>query len=160
MGIALIWADLVLPIPANFAAFVGFLLSLWMFSGSRNAGPALLLASLGALLASAGAALILRSRAALGSAWSFAPAADQATGLITTGPYRLVRHPIYLGFALLAMGNAVAFSNWPAATIVLFGVVPTFAWRARTEERVLNVTLGERYARYRERTRMIIPHLL
>jgi protein-S-isoprenylcysteine O-methyltransferase Ste14 len=148
------------PVAANFAAFVVFILSLWMFSGSRDGAPALLLASLGSLLASAGAALILRSRAALGAAWSFVPAGDQATGLITTGPYRLVRHPIYLGLALLAIGNATAFSNWPAALIVLWGVVPTFAWRARTEERVLSRTFGERYARYREQTSMIVPYLL
>ena len=148
------------PVAANFAAFVVFILSLWMFSGSRDSAPALLLASMGSPLAIAGAVLILRSRAALGSAWSLVPAADQATGLITTGPYRLVRHPIYLGLALVAMGNAVAFFNWPAAAIVLCGIVPTFAWRARTEERVLSRTFGERYAQYRERTRMIIPRVL
>ena len=148
------------PVAANFAAFVVFILSLWMLSGSRDGPPALWLASLGSLLASAGAALILRSRAALGSAWSFVPTADQATALITTGPYRLVRHPIYLGLALLAIGNATAFSNWPAALIVLCGIVPTFAWRARVEERVLSRTFGERYVQYREQTRLIIPGVL
>jgi protein-S-isoprenylcysteine O-methyltransferase Ste14 len=147
------------PVAANFAAFAVFIFSLWMFSGSRDGPPALWLASLGSLLASAGAALILRSRAALGSAWSFVPVAHQATGLITTGPYRLVRHPIYLGLALLAMGNAVAFFNGPAAAVVLCGIVPTFAWRARTEERVLSRTFGERHVRYQEQTRMIIPWL-
>ena len=88
------------------------------------------------------------------------PKADQGTGLVTTGPYRLVRHPIYLGLALLAMGQALAFASWPALMIVLCGIVPTFAWRARAEEKLLNGTFGERYAAYRQRTRMIIPHLL
>jgi Phospholipid methyltransferase len=46
------------------------------------------------------------------------PKADQGTGLVTTGPYRLVRHPIYLGLALLAMGEALAFGSWPALMIV------------------------------------------
>jgi protein-S-isoprenylcysteine O-methyltransferase Ste14 len=121
---------------------------------------ALPLAVTGFLLALAGVALVRRSRTELGSAWSFVPKADRATGLVTTGPYRLVRHPIYLGFALLATGQALAFSSWPALMIVVFGIVPTFAWRARAEEKLLSRAFGERYAVYRQRTKMIIPHLL
>ena len=88
------------------------------------------------------------------------PQADQSTGLVTTGPYRLVRHPIYLGLALLVMGQALAFGSWPALMIVLSGVVPTFAWRARAEEKLLGRTYGERYAVYRQRTKMLIPYVL
>jgi protein-S-isoprenylcysteine O-methyltransferase Ste14 len=148
------------PVTANFAAFALFLPSLLTFSGSAEGFTALLLASSGSLLAVAGAAVVLRSRAELGPAWSFVPRADQDTGLVTTGPYRLVRHPIYLGLAALAMGEALAFSSWPALLIVLCGIVPTFAWRARAEEKLLSVMFGESYAVYRERTRMLIPHLL
>jgi protein-S-isoprenylcysteine O-methyltransferase Ste14 len=99
----------------------------------------------------------VRSRAALGPAWSFVPKADQGTELVTTGPYRLVRHPIYFG--LFALGEALAFGSWPAVTIVLSGIAPTFAWRARAEEKLLSRTFGDRYAAYRQRTRMIIPYL-
>ena len=148
------------PVVANIAAFGVFFPSLMMVSGSSESSLALLLASLGALLALAGTALVLRSRAALGPAWSFVPKADQETGLVTTGPYRRVRHPIYLGLTLLAAGEAVAFSSWPAMLIVLTGIVPTFAWRAQAEEKLLSRTFGERYAVYRERTRMMIPYLV
>jgi protein-S-isoprenylcysteine O-methyltransferase Ste14 len=148
------------PLVANLAAVGLYLPSLLVFSGSPAGSTALLLASSGSLLAIAGAALVLRSRAELGPAWSFVPKADQGSGLITTGPYRLVRHPIYLGFALLAMGQALAFGSWPALMIVLSGIVPTFAWRARAEETLLTRTFGERYAVYRQRTKMIIPYLL
>jgi protein-S-isoprenylcysteine O-methyltransferase Ste14 len=148
------------PLVANLAAFGLYFPSLLIFSGSAAGSTALLLASSGSLLAVAGAALVLRSRAELGPAWSFVPKADQGTGLVTTGPYRLVRHPIYLGLALLAMGQALAFGSWPALMIVLSGIVPTFAWRARAEERLLSRTFGERYAVYRQRTKMIIPYLL
>ena len=147
------------PLVANLAAAGVYLPSLLVFSGSPAGSTALLLASSGSLLAIAGAALVLRSRAELGSAWSLAPKADQGTGLVTTGPYRLVRHPIYLGFALLAMGQALAFGSSPALAIVLFGIVPTFAWRARAEEKLLSRTFGKRYAVYRRRSKMIIPYL-
>lgn len=143
------------PVAANLSAFALFFLSLLAFSGGTEALQALA----GCLLALAGAGLVLRSRAELGAAWSLVPRADAGTGLVTTGPYRLVRHPIYLGLALIAAGNALAFASWPALGIVLFGIVPTFAWRARTEERLLGRIFGERYAAYRQRTGMIIPRL-
>lgn len=148
------------PLVANLAAVGVYFPSLLVFSGSPAGSMALLLASSGSLLAVAGAALVLRSRAELGPAWSFVPKADRGTGLVTTGPYRLVRHPIYLGLALLVMGQALAFGSWPALMIVLSGIIPTFAWRARAEEKLLSRAFGERYAAYRQRTRMIIPYLL
>jgi protein-S-isoprenylcysteine O-methyltransferase Ste14 len=147
-------------VAANLSAFGVFLASLLILSGSSEGSMALPLALSGFLLAVAGVALVLRSRAELGSAWSFVPKADRGTGLVTTGPYRLVRHPIYLGFALLATGQALAFGSWPALIIVLFGIVPTFAWRARAEEKLLSRTFGERHAVYQNRTKLIIPYLL
>ena len=148
------------PLAANLAAFGLFVPSLLVFSGNTAGPTALLLAASGSFLAVAGAAVVVRSRAELGAAWSLVPKADQGTGLVTTGPYRLVRHPIYLGLALLALGQALAFGSWPALIIVLAGIVPTFAWRARAEEKLLGRTFGERYAVYRQRTKMIIPYLL
>jgi protein-S-isoprenylcysteine O-methyltransferase Ste14 len=61
---------------------------------------------------------------------------------------------------LLALGAALAFSNWLSLAIVLAGIVPTFAWRARVEERLLGSAFGERFAVYRGQTKMIIPGLL
>jgi len=148
------------PLAANLAAFGLYVPSLLVFSGSPAGSMALLLASSGSLLAVAGAALVLRSRAELGPAWSFVPKADQDTGLVTTGPYRLLRHPIYLGLALLALGEALAFRSWPAFLIVLSGIVPTFVWRARAEETLLSRTFGKRYALYQKQIRMIFPYLL
>src|SRR5919108_5188711 len=87
------------PVLANFAAFGLFLACVAFFSGRTEGLAALLLALCGCLLAFAGAALVLWSRAELGSAWSLVPTADQDTGLVTTGPYRVVRHPIYLGLS-------------------------------------------------------------
>jgi protein-S-isoprenylcysteine O-methyltransferase Ste14 len=148
------------PLVANFAAFGVYLPSLLLFSGSSGRSGALLVAVSGALLGLAGAGLVVRSRAELGAAWSLVPRADQVTAFVTTGPYRLVRHPIYLGFTMFATGEAIAFDSWPAFTIVLCGIVPTFLWRARREEKLLSGTFVERYAIYRQRTRMIIPYLL
>lgn len=147
------------PVLANFAAFGLFFALMIAFVGSADGSAALLLALCGCLLAVAGSALVVRSRRELGSAWSFVPAAARGTGLATSGPYRLVRHPIYLGLVILAAGQALAFSDWPALLSVLFAIVPTFAWRAHAEEALLNQTFGESYALYQKQTGMIIPRL-
>jgi protein-S-isoprenylcysteine O-methyltransferase Ste14 len=148
------------PLIANLAAFALFFASLLILSSSSAGDIALPLSMSGCVIALVGAALVLRSRAELGSAWSLLARAERATGLVTTGPYRLVRHPIYLGLTLLAAGNALSFGNAAAFLVLTFGIVPTFAWRARVEERELGRTFGEAFAVYRRRTRMIIPHLL
>lgn len=148
------------PVVANVASFVVFFISLFVHAGGLAGATALMLASSGSLLALAGAALVLRSRAELGAAWSLVPEADQRTGLVTTGPYRLVRHPIYLGLSILSIGQALAFGSWPGLVIVLFACIPTFALRARAEEKLLTCIFGDRYADYRRRTRMIIPYVL
>jgi len=148
------------PLAANLAAFVVFCCSLLIFPGSSHGLMAVSLALVGCLLGLGGVALVLRSRAALGAAWSFLPKAREDTGLVTTGPYSRVRHPIYLGLTLLVTGIALAFGSWPALLVVACGIVPTFAWRAHAEEAQLSRTFGERFAVYRQRTRMIIPYLL
>lgn len=88
------------------------------------------------------------------------PRTNQSTGIVITDPYRLVRHPIYLGLAQLAIGEGLAFGSRPALSILLFGIVPTFTWRARAEEKLLSRTFGEPYEVYQRRTKMIIPYLL
>lgn len=148
------------PLLANLTAFGLFLPSLLAFRGTLTGYAALVLALAGCLLAVAGATLVMRSRMELGPAWSFVPMANEATGLVMTGPYRLVRHPIYLGFSMLTMGEALAFASWPALFVVIAGIVPTFLWRASAEETLLTATFGDRYARYRRQAKMIIPRLL
>ena len=148
------------PLVANLAAFALFFPSLLAFRGPLEGDAALLLALIGGHLALGGAAVVLGSRRALGPAWSLAPRAAKDTGLVTTGPYRLVRHPIYLGLSMLALGETLAFASGPALVIVLAGIVPTFVWRASAEEKLLTATFGDRYAVYRKHTKMILPRLL
>jgi protein-S-isoprenylcysteine O-methyltransferase Ste14 len=145
------------PVVANFAVFGLFFSSLAGFSMSIEAPMALPLALAGCVFALAGAAFVFRSRAELGTAWSLLPRADKDTHLATAGPYRLVRHPIYLGLAVLALGQAIAFGSWAASVVALLGIVPTFAWRAVVEEELLSRAFGDRYKSYRQRTGMMFP---
>ena len=78
--------------------------------------------------------------------------------LVTTGPYRWVRHPFYVAFALALLANALAAANWflfavGAAAIFLLAV------RSRTEEAKLLERFGDDYRRYRERTGRFAPRV-
>jgi hypothetical protein len=61
---------------------------------------------------------------------------------------------------MLALGEGIAFSSWPAVLAVAAAVVPTFLWRVAVEEKLLLQVFGERYGVYRHRTKRIMPYLL
>jgi protein-S-isoprenylcysteine O-methyltransferase Ste14 len=80
--------------------------------------------------------------------------------LVDRGPYRLIRHPSYLGLLLIAVGIGMALKSWggTVAIIVLFGAA--LAYRIHTEERFLVAELGDDYLKYMKRTKRIIPYVL
>jgi len=77
--------------------------------------------------------------------------------LITTGPYRLVRHPMYAGFLLWAWSQGFALSNW----LILAAGVASFALmylaRVRHEEALLHEAFGAEYDSYVRRTGRLFP---
>lgn len=75
------------------------------------------------------------------------------TSLISTGPYRFTRNPIYLGFLCVSLGVALLFANLLALVgpILFFSFISTFI--IPFEEDMLSKTFGETYQKYRTRTR-------
>ena len=113
----------------------------------------------GLLLAVSGAALAIFSRAMLGRNWSATIQLKQGHELITSGPYRLVRHPIYTGLLLLFLGNAVMVGDWRGLLAV--AIVFVSFWRKfRLEETWLAGHFGESYRLYQARTKALIPAIL
>ena len=79
----------------------------------------------------------------------------QARGLVTAGPYRFVRHPLYLAEAFVVLGGLLAY-QMPLA-LLLFGVViANQFWRMHYEEQVLSAAFPD-YKAYAERTARILP---
>jgi protein-S-isoprenylcysteine O-methyltransferase Ste14 len=97
------------------------------------------------------------ARVSLGSLWSGSVSRKDDHTVIQSGPYRLVRHPIYTGLILAAFALAIQVgqaANLLGATLMAFG----FWLKARLEERFLDQELGSAaYADYRRRTPMLIP---
>ena len=67
---------------------------------------------LGLIMVAAGIAFAVWARHYLGRNWSGTVTVKQDHELIRSGPYRLVRHPIYTGLLLAILGTAVAFGEW------------------------------------------------
>ncbi len=78
--------------------------------------------------------------------------------LCESGPFRLVRHPLYLAFGLLGVGSAL-WAPSPATWLVTALLWVIGDLRARGEERLLEETFGERYQRYRSGTYRLVPWL-
>jgi len=115
--------------------------------------------SLGLALAAFGAALAILSRRLLGRNWSATVQLKQEHELITAGPYRLVRHPIYTGLLLLFLGNAVMVGDWRGLLAVAI-VLVSFWRKLRIEEIWLAEHFGEPYRLYQARTKALIPEVL
>ncbi len=77
--------------------------------------------------------------------------------LVTSGPYRLVRHPLYTGILLAGVGTAVALNWMWMIVVVLAGVY--FVYSATAEERYLTEQFPIAYPTYRHSTKMLVPFL-
>ncbi len=79
---------------------------------------------------------------------------------MTSGPYRLVQHPIYTSYVLLFFGYCMALHSAPCALLML--AVCALYYRSRTalEARVLGEAFGEEYAAYAKRTKKFLPWLV
>jgi protein-S-isoprenylcysteine O-methyltransferase Ste14 len=79
------------------------------------------------------------------------------TELVTSGPYRLVRHPIYSGVLLAGVGTAVALSWQWLIAVALAGVY--FVYSATVEERNLTTQFPDTYPAYRRSSKMLVPFI-
>jgi protein-S-isoprenylcysteine O-methyltransferase Ste14 len=77
--------------------------------------------------------------------------------LIATGPYRWVRHPLYLSMLLVTVGLAVALRSLLGLVIILFVFIPAGLWRARLEEQALGRRFGQEWEDYAAKTFLILP---
>lgn len=77
----------------------------------------------------------------------------QSSCLITEGPYRFSRHPIYAGMALFLIGVAVLLGTVTPMPVVLAFILAADKVFIRGEERAMEQTFGDAYVEYRKRVR-------
>ena len=127
----------------------------WPFRPSRAGEVAL--AATAILLAYASCWLCARAVRTLGKQWTYAARLIKGHELITQGPYRVVRNPIYLGMFGLVFSTCLAFSRWWSglAAVVLFLIGNHI--RVRNEEQLLRESFGEQFDEYARRVPAFLP---
>ncbi|MGA8670162.1 MAG: isoprenylcysteine carboxylmethyltransferase family protein, partial [Terracidiphilus sp.] len=99
------------------------------------------------------------AREHLGRNWSRSVTIKQDHELITSGPYAVVRHPIYTGILTGFLGTAIALSQ--VRGFIAFVLIFLVFWiKLRMEEQWMRSQFGETYATYAHRTAALVPYLL
>ncbi|CAM3843373.1 methyltransferase family protein [Smaragdicoccus niigatensis] len=114
-------------------------------------------ATIGLVILWAGIALRLWCFRALGRYFTFRVQTSPDQGVVSTGPYRVLRHPSYAAILLVLIGIGLLYANWLSlALIVGVSFIGTLN-RIRVEERELERDLGDRYREFAATRKRIIP---
>ncbi len=106
----------------------------------------------------AGLLFAVWARENLGGNWSRSVTIKRGHELITTGPYAVVRHPIYTGILTGFLGMAIAISQ--VRGFIVFVLVFLALWiKLRMEEQWMRSQFGETYAAYAHHTAALVPYL-
>ncbi len=124
----------------------------------RFVPPGLAAYSLGLVMVAAGLGFAVWARVYLGRNWSAAVTVKQDHELIRTGPYGLVRHPIYTGLLLALLGTAAGIGERRGLVAFAFFTIG-FLVKIKAEERFMSETFGQQYARYRAEVPALIPFI-
>jgi protein-S-isoprenylcysteine O-methyltransferase Ste14 len=102
-----------------------------------------------------GLGLAVSARVYLGSNWGTPMSRKADPELVTTGPYRSIRHPIYSGIILAAVGTTVAVSlYWVAAAVM---AAAYFTYSSFVEERTMQEAFPDSYPGYKRATKRFVP---
>jgi protein-S-isoprenylcysteine O-methyltransferase Ste14 len=137
---------------AAFALMVGGLV--WMMLRHELFGTSAITIAIQVLAA----ALMLAARLAFGRRSFHAAANPTEGGLVTTGPYRWLRHPIYAAILYFIWAAALDHRSWQAIAAAVFVTIGALI-RIQAEERLL-IGMYPEYADYSARTARVIPFVL
>ena len=128
------------------------------FGGLGAPASHAVVAQLGVLLCACGVGFAIWARRHLGRNWGMPMSLKQDPELVTTGPYALVRHPIYSGMIVAMIGSILGMGIvWLVPFVLSCGY---FVYSARTEERLMLGQFPDTYPAYMARTKMLIPFIL
>lgn len=113
---------------------------------------------IGFVLALAGIGFAIWARLLLGTNWSGMATLQQDHELMRTGPYAVVRHPIYTGLIAGLLGTAIVWGEVRCFLSVLL-ITATFSAKLRVEEGLLTGVFGDQYTRYQREVNALIPFL-
>jgi protein-S-isoprenylcysteine O-methyltransferase Ste14 len=113
--------------------------------------------SIGVLVCVVGVAFAIWARLHLGGNWGTPMSVKEKPDLVTTGPYRFVRHPIYTGIAVAMLGSIITVGFMWLVWFFLFSI--SFIYSAKKEEKFMLAQFPKEYPAYMKRTKMLIPFI-
>jgi protein-S-isoprenylcysteine O-methyltransferase Ste14 len=129
-----------------------------VFKGHRAVVSNPILQGVGMGLFLIGLGLAVWARVYLGRNWGTPMSEKVDAELVTTGPYRFIRNPIYSGLILAAVGTAVAVSwYWLVAVVFMGGY---FIYSATVEARTMERLFPNDYPAYKRSTKVLVPFIL
>jgi protein-S-isoprenylcysteine O-methyltransferase Ste14 len=143
--------------PPGLLVLVGFVL-LRVFNTGTLAVNSPILQAVGLILFASGLGLAVWARIYLGRNWGMPMTERAEPELVTSGPYRFVRHPIYSGILLAVLGTALVTNLYWLIALVILGAY--FIYSATVEERLMTTSFPADYASYKTHTKMLIPFVL
>jgi protein-S-isoprenylcysteine O-methyltransferase Ste14 len=130
----------------------------WRFPASTTGEIAL--AAVAASLALVSNFWCMRAIQTLGKQWTFEARVIKGHELITSGPYAIVRNPIYLGMFGLMIATGLVFTTWWALLIAVVIFLIGNQIRIRAEEQLLRETFASQFDDYARRVPAFFPRLL
>ena len=116
-------------------------------------------AGAGLALAWSGIAIRYRAVVELGESFRTTVEVEDGQTVVSTGPYKLIRHPSYTGLLLAAAGFGLAGYSWPGLIVCVLLPLSAMLQRIRVEESELVEVLGDPYQAYRRQTKRLVPGL-
>ncbi|CAM3941628.1 methyltransferase family protein [Alkalicoccus chagannorensis] len=107
----------------------------------------------------AGIALRYAGSAALGRQFTRDVNVSSSDTIVSSGPFRLLRHPLYTGLLLITFGFALYMTSLLGLAAAVFGVLPALLRRIELEERMLTQAFGEDYQTWMKKRYRLIPFL-
>jgi protein-S-isoprenylcysteine O-methyltransferase Ste14 len=109
------------------------------------------------LLGGAAIALFLSAASAMGKNWSLVARTRPDHDLVRSGPFAIVRHPIYLALLMYLISIAAALGHWQQLLLAIPLFLAGTLIRIRDEEKLLRAQFGEDHARYVREVPALIP---
>ncbi|TCO65954.1 methyltransferase family protein [Actinocrispum wychmicini] len=106
-----------------------------------------------------GVALRVWSFRTLGRYFTYSVQTSDDQPVISTGPYRVVRHPSYVGLLLVVVGTGMSVANWLSIISLTAIMLSALVYRVVVEDRVLLRELGQRYRDYAATHKRLIPFI-
>lgn len=145
-------------IPLNGLTALSVVVLVRLLRGGSLAVHSPVLGAIGAVVFAFGIALAIWARVHLGRNWGMPMTAKADPELVTSGPYQLVRHPVYSGLLAALLGTALV-TNLIGLIIVVI-LCGYFYYCASVEEKNLTAAFPAAYPTYRAGTKMLIPFIL